>query len=238
MAFRPTKQAFLSSGFFFVHIKPLTYAHFLPWSPSPRALHQTAWQRLSGCGWCNMCVSLPPRASRVTSVPADLLPAELRRARGCLSLLFTLLGRTFRAFASGGILLRYFFERHYQAEAFPHKSNIVPIWISLCLWWAFMFFFVSCRWMSLWNTLSCIKLKFEWGLLGLGDPSMSGNSSKPGLGCLLYGVGLIFAQLMSHQHTHISPLSFVLLWRSHMLQIRRHIWKYVHVCGAFCSSFR
>lgn len=133
----------------FVHIpvKHLTYARSLPWSPSPRVLHQTAFvrQRLTGCGWCKMCVSLPPCTSWVTSVPADLLPAELRRARGCLSLLFTLLGCRFRAFASGGILhFWYLFERRYQAEAFPHKSNIAPIWFSLCLsggpFWFLCFF--------------------------------------------------------------------------------------------------
>ena len=63
------------------------HAHSLPWSPSPRVPHQTVfvWQWLSGCGWCKICVFLPPCISWVTSVTAGLLQGERRYTRSCLS---------------------------------------------------------------------------------------------------------------------------------------------------------
>lgn len=90
----------------------LPCAHSLPRSPSPGVPHQAgvAWRWLSGCGRCKTCGSLPPYTSWVTSVTAYLLGNYCFHRLSVAAV--TLLGCRYRAFASGGILLRYFSRRH------------------------------------------------------------------------------------------------------------------------------
>ena len=124
--------------------KHLTYAHSLPWSPSPQVLHQTVyvWQWLSGCSWCKTCVSLPPCTPLVTSGTAGLLPVEVLQELSVATV--TLLSSRYRALESGRISFRYFLSNITGQSAFPCSSYIAQFFLSLSSgsWslWFFCFF--------------------------------------------------------------------------------------------------